>query len=364
MRTFIFAAVLVAGLGVAQAQHVASSPSWDPKAAAGYMDARQSWWMTWPNAARDHDTACVSCHTALPYALARPALRAPLAEREASAPERKMLEQVSKRVRLWKDVEPFYPDQTRGLPKTSESRGTEAILNAAVLSARDASLGTLSDDTRQAFDNMWPLQFKAGEQSGGWAWLNFHNEPWEAPGSQYFGNSIAAIALGTAPGGYALLPANQDRLKALATNLRGGVEKADLLNRAMILWASSKIPGVLAPEQSRQIVDGLIAKQQGDGGWNAASLAGDWKRNDSTPLDLKTDGYATGLVTYVLQQAGRPKTDANVARGLAWLVQHQDRATGMWTAVSLNKQRDPATDIGKFMSDAATSYAVLALTRP
>jgi len=363
MRTVIFASCLLAGLAVAQAQHLASSATWDPKAAAGYMDGRQSWWMTWPNAARDHDTACVSCHTALPYALARPALRGPLAEREASAPERKMLEQVTKRVRLWRDVEPFYPDQTRGLPKTSESRGTEAILNAAVLSARDASLGTLSDDTRQAFENMWALQFKTGEQAGGWAWLNFHNEPWEAPGSQYFGNSLAAIALGTAPGGYAALPANQDRVKALATALRGGVDKADLLNRAMILWAASKITGVLTPEQSRQIADDLIAKQQGDGGWNAASLAGDWKRNDSTPFDTKSDGYATGLVVHALQQAGRSPADPVVARGRAWLVANQDRATGMWTASSLNKKRDPGTDVGKFMSDAATGYAVLALTK-
>src|SRR3989454_9624092 len=162
----------------------AASPSWNARAAAAYLDGRQAWWQQWPNAARDHDTACVSCHTALPYALARPALRLPLGEHEASAPERKMLDQVTKRVRMWRDVEPFYPDQTRGLPKTSESRGTESILNAAVLAARDASLGTLTDDARQAFENLWALQFKAGDQAGGGAWLNFHHEPWEAPGGQ------------------------------------------------------------------------------------------------------------------------------------------------------------------------------------
>src|SRR6266516_3864444 len=101
----------------------ASSPAWNARAAAGYLDSRQTWWQGWPNAVRDHDTSCVSCHTALPYALARPALRTALGESDLPAPERRLVDNVVKRVRLWREVEPFYPDQSRGLPKTSESRG-------------------------------------------------------------------------------------------------------------------------------------------------------------------------------------------------------------------------------------------------
>src|SRR6476660_3754713 len=82
------------------------------RAAASYLDSRLDWWEHWPNAARDHDTQCVSCHTALPYALARPALQRALEEPEMPAPERMMLAYVTKRVRLWKEVEPFYSDQT------------------------------------------------------------------------------------------------------------------------------------------------------------------------------------------------------------------------------------------------------------
>src|SRR5262249_34418369 len=107
------------------ASAVAQQATWDARAAAKYLDARQTWWSSWPTAARDHQTACVSCHTALPFALARPALRSELGETEVASAERRMVDDVIKRVRLWRDVEPFYPDQTRGLPKTSESRGTE-----------------------------------------------------------------------------------------------------------------------------------------------------------------------------------------------------------------------------------------------
>src|SRR5262245_31944412 len=159
--TFVAASLLLAPRQTVRAATpatpAAAAPgtAWNARAAAAYLDGRQAWWQQWPNAARDHDTACVSCHTALPYALARPALRQTLGEHDLAAPERTMIANIEKRVKLWKDVEPFYPDQTRGLPKTSESRGTEAILNAAVLVARDAERGALTEETRAAFANMW-----------------------------------------------------------------------------------------------------------------------------------------------------------------------------------------------------------------
>src|SRR4029079_11095588 len=176
--------VFAAALGGVRAQGP-TAPAWNREGAAAYLDGRADLWSTWPNAARDRGTFCVSCHTAVPYVLARPALRRALGERDRAPAEQKLRDNVVTRVTAWKDVAPFYPDQTRGIPKTSESRGTEAVLNALILSTRDARVGTLSDDARRAFDNMWSLQFRAGDAKGAWAWLNFHLEPWEASGSAY-----------------------------------------------------------------------------------------------------------------------------------------------------------------------------------
>jgi squalene-hopene/tetraprenyl-beta-curcumene cyclase len=368
LGAYVLSIATLVGVMATRPQAAADPVTWNPKAAAAYLDQRQDWWQKWPSAARDRGTFCVSCHTAATYALGRPALRGALGEAGPSASERALQENVTKRVTMWKDVEPFYPDQTRGLPKTSESRGTEAILNALILSGRDARGGSLGDDTRRAYDNLWALQFTKGEQAGGWAWLNFHYEPWEAEGSAYYGAALAAIAVGIAPGSYAASAEIQDRMTLLRDYLSRSAGKQHLFNRATLLWASATWAGgaggsaILTPEEQRAIVDDLLGVQQDDGGWSMASL-GSWKRVDNTPLDVHSDGYATGLVAYVLQAAGDPRAKAQVARALAWLVKHQDPATGAWFATSLNKKRDPASDAGRFMNDAATAYAVLALTK-
>lgn len=219
-----------------------------------------------------------------------------------------------------------------------------------------------SDLTKRAFDHLWKTQAQTGGDKGSWDWLNFNLGPWESKEARYFGASLAAVAVGTAPGYYAkdddaVIDANVDLLRGY---LKGGLADQNLFNRAWALWASAKLDGVLTKEEQQKVIAQLLEKQQEDGGWNLASL-GRYVRGDGTAQETASDGYATGLVLHVLQTAGLPKDHPKIAQGLAWLRSNQ-AATGEWRGVSINKKRDPATHVGKFMSDAATGYAVLALS--
>ncbi len=59
--------------------------------------------------------------------------------------------------------------------------------------------------------------------------------------------------------------------------------------------------------------------------------------------------------------AGAPEDSVKIVKSLDWLKSNQS-ATGAWRGVSVNKKRDPASHSGKPMSDAATAFAVLALS--
>ena len=213
-----------------------------------------------------------------------------------------------------------------------------------------------------ALGNMWALQLKDGDKRGSWIWLNFHNEPWEADDSAFWGASLAGLAAGWAPESYRKSAAIQENLALLGGYLQREQQNQSTLNRAVALWASGKLPQLLKPEQRAAIVAEIAGKQREDGGWSESSLViKDWKRRDGTPMDAASDGYGTGLMVTALEQSGEASAKEAVAKGVAWLERHQD-ASGAWLSTSMNKQRDPASDAGRFMSDAATAYSVLALS--
>ena len=356
--TAVFAADSVSSGGV--------EGSWNPKTVAAYLDGRIDWWMHWPGAARDHETFCVSCHTAVAYMLARPSLRA--AGSKPSLGESRCLQNVAKRVHLRKEVQPFYGGANAG-----PSRGTEAVLNALILCNSDHASGQLSDDTRAAFSNMWSSQLTTGNSKGAWEWIQFNNEPWEAQDSQYYGAALAALAVGSAPGNYRSAPEIRIRAEWLREYLGRDFAKQSPANQAVVLWASADWPGLLSPRQRSALIDDLIKKQQPDGGWSLASLVWTWRdwslkslaklygRSEATPLNPKSDGYATGLITLALERSGISPTEAHLENARAWLV-HNQRLDGRWPAYSLNGKRDHSYGEGLFMDDAATAYAVLALT--
>jgi squalene-hopene/tetraprenyl-beta-curcumene cyclase len=348
---------------------------WNKAGASQYLDRRGAEWFKFSSARRGKgasETSCVSCHSLLPFALARPVLRRISEDKAQTEMETKVLEQVKTRVAGWEklDTEPFQLYYDFEDAKKKQSRGTEAILNALALSLDDrfAGLRKPSSHSEKALSILWATQITEGQQKGSWEWLNFGLEPWESEGGRYLGAALAAIAVGTArENGYSAPDADsKERLKALGEFLTKNYESQNLHNRAWMLWASSKMDGLLSREQRDKLFAAILAKQQPDGGWSLGSL-GDIVRKEAKYDVKKSDGYATGLVLHAVQVAGFSKENPQVSKGLSWLRSNQD-PSGAWRAASVNKHRAPeSTDpgkanIGKFMWDAATAYSVLALS--
>jgi squalene-hopene/tetraprenyl-beta-curcumene cyclase len=345
-----------------------SKPAWSPQAAAKYLDGRAGWWLSWSGAARGQATACLSCHTSMPFALARPALGEQLGETAAGAVEKKLIDGLEKRVENWDKIAakagadknpfvPFYPGKRK-----PSALGTESVLNALILVNHDVrrAQGILRDSTKKALGHLWEQQ----QDNGAWLWLHFGLNPWENDGA-YYGASLAALAVGMAGKDYFDQPGVQPKVTALKKYLRTQLPDQPLHHRVVALWASSRLPDVFAAEDRTKLVEEIHNAQELDGGWSLAKLGksrpakAGWQSHGVYP-DGVSDGYATGLVVLALKGARVSADDAKLQQGITWLGAGQKQGT--WPATYPNRKRDPQDDVGKFMRDAATSFAILGLT--
>ena len=334
------------------------SEEWDARLAAHYMDSRQQVWTTWPIAIHS-GVACVSCHTGLPYLVARPALRLQLGEKSGPTLYENVLVAGLRATVIRTDADDLFAG-LKG-PILGQVYGAQAILAALVLAMDDARRGAaLSPEGDKAFERMWSLQIKNGEDAGAWPWSDFDLDPWETKDAAFYGTALAALATGSALPEYQARPEIRQNVAAMTAYLRTHVASTSMHNRLFLLWASAKLHGLLPDAQKQAIVEELRRTQETDGGWTLASL-GPWKKRDAAPVSPGSNNYATALAAFTLQQAGVRPTEAGLARAIAWLKTHQDTKRGYWAASSMNHKHDPGTIPEKFMTDAATGYAVAAL---
>jgi len=164
---------------------------------------------------------------------------------------------------------------------------------------------------------------------------------------------MAAIGAGVAPENYGETPSARKGLEKIRKYFQNN-PPGNMHNRAMLMWASTYVDGIMTDGQRQEVIEGLSTLQKPDGGWGLATL-GDWKRSDEKEQDKdSSDGYGTSFVIYVLRRAGVSVEDPRIQKGIAWLKTHQ-RSSGGWFT------RSPYRDGKHYITNAGTSYALLAL---
>jgi squalene-hopene/tetraprenyl-beta-curcumene cyclase len=304
----------------------ARAERFSPAKGAEYLDGVALAWT--------HKHNCGSCHTTYPYLMARPSLGG-----TPSAAHDEIRKFFENRAANWDS------DAKGAKPRWD----TEVVATAVTLAFHDAhTTGKLHPLTRAALDRMWTLQ----KPHGAWDWLKCDWPPLEY--DDYFGATFAALGVGVAPDGYA----ETERARTGMAKLRQYFQKnppPNLHHQTWLLWASLKVDGLMTSAEREATVKELLSRQRPDGGWSLPSL-GDWKRRDGSPNDpgAPSDGYATGLVVYLLRQTGMPATAEPVRRGAAWLKENQ-RASGGWFTRSLNNDKH------HYIAHAGSAFAVMAL---
>lgn len=272
---------------------------------------------------------CSQCHANLLCLIARPAVPTP------AAPDVRQLYEslVAER---WEKQGLRYP--------------SEAMVVAVPLAFNDANTtGKLHPLTRKALDRMLTHQ----RNDGGWnpiggAERTFINE--------YEETLLAALGIAVAPEAYAQTEPGARALDRVRAYVKSHAA-ATPYQKGMLLWASSKIDGILSDDEQKSAAATLLALQRADGGWNLRNLLHDSEQWQSGKFaaDLPADGYGTGFAIFATRLAGVPANDPRIASGVEWLKKHQ-RASGRWFTPSLNTYTKQ-----NLLSNSGTGFAILAL---
>lgn len=306
-----------------------SFAAWDREQAVRFLEHRQAEWAAW-KPAQNKAGSCMSCHTGVPYLLARKAMG-------ASVDGEPLVRATVQRMLAKPQAIPMGFDE-----------GAEAVLNVWTLSLSNGS----AEARTKALRRLWDLQILTGPEKGSWSWVMAGLEPWDSPTANYFGAALAQQALRE----YAGVP--KARIALLRGYLKSHAKGQPLHNRlAWVAFGDSS-----GAAERAAVLRELWDMQEADGGFRTEAM-GPWMERKDAPADRGSNAYATAWAAYTALEAGVGCTDARLRRALGWLERRQDRSTGAWQAVSMNRVHEPGSIVAGFMTDAATGFAVAALSR-
>ena len=290
--------------------------------ATHFLDTSSLYWQ------KQHN--CFTCHTNYPYLMARPFI--------------KLNETAHRQVR------DFAEYTVTEWPQQEALNDYEVVSTASILAFNDAhGSGKLHDVTRKALDRMWTVQ----RDDGGFDWIIGDTAPSEL--DDHYGVTLALIGVGVAPNHYAETPQAQRGIEQMRKYLAANPTQYQHQS-AMLLWASTYFDDLLSPQDQQRRVHELSRLQQNDGGWSLMSL-GNWpfRGKGGEPVGKLSDGYGTGLITYILRQTGIPSDDPRIIRAIHWLKSNQ-LTNGAWLT------RSQSTGQGRHsISRAGSAYAIMAL---
>ena len=295
---------------------------------------------------------CVSCHTTGTYLQLRPALAETLGEPSTEI-RQLFVTETNKHTNKAEQHEQKY----RVLMKSDVPTQITYIANG--LAAWDKhTTGKTSPETIAALKLMLNVQDEDGSYSNVTCWPPFES-------SRYQGATVAAMAVGTAPGW--LKTVKDEATLAKIAQLKKYLQTtkpAHDYERLVLLWASTRLSGLIEAERKQKILEMVLSKQRPDGGWSIRSFGtpetwgrGSRKKRLAAEKNYQTpdsDGHQTGLAMIVLMEAGVSKEHEAIQAGAKWLLSNQ-RESGRWWTKSLN------TDTYHFITYSGTVYPLLAL---